>query len=82
MLERMETQDDLVERAAIALEVNVAELLKRWPQTIPVFLKYKTACVGCSLASFETLYDVVNNYGIPPDQLLQDLRNAIGNVNT
>ena len=78
----METPNDTVNEAAITLDLNVAELLKRWPQTIPVFLNHKTACVGCSLAPFENLYDVVNNYGIPLDQLLQDLRNAISHVNT
>ncbi len=45
-------------------ELTVAELLQRWPQMIPVFLRRHMACVGCTMAPFETLADVTAVYGI------------------
>ncbi len=43
---------------------SVAELLARWPQVIPVFLRHHMSCVGCSMAAFETLEDAARIYGI------------------
>jgi len=54
-------------------EMSVAQVLKTWPKTIPVFLRLRTACVGCSMAQFDTLADVSRNYGIPIEQLLNEL---------
>ncbi len=35
--------------------VLISELLDQYPQLIPVFLSRGMACVGCSMARFETL---------------------------
>ena len=45
-------------------ELTVADLLARWPQAIPVFLRRQMACVGCTMSPFETLADVTAVYGI------------------
>lgn len=55
----------------------VAEVLDTWPQVIPVFLKHKTACVGCVMARFETLADVSRNYGIPTEELIHELMKSL-----
>ena len=43
----------------MALEISasmlISDLLERHPQLIPVFLRHGMACVGCSMARFETL---------------------------
>jgi len=51
----------------------VSTILDTWPQTIPVFLRYRADCAGCSMAPFCTLEDVVHYYHIPQDLLLQEL---------
>jgi hybrid cluster-associated redox disulfide protein len=58
-------------------EMIVAEVLKTWPQTILVFLRHKTACVGCAMSPFETLLDVSKNYEIPIETLLGELHQSI-----
>ncbi len=63
-------------------DMIVAEVLKAWPQTIPVFLRRKTACVGCVMSPFETLVDVSKNYQIPLDELLDELAISISSDNT
>lgn len=62
--------------AALA-QLTVAELLARWPQTIPVFLHHQMACVGCVMSPFETLADAAASYGIPLPQFIGELQETI-----
>ncbi len=66
----MDTQD-------LTLYTDIAVLLARWPQTIPVFLKRHMACVGCHMSAFETVADAAQIYGFHPDGLLAELRAAV-----
>jgi hybrid cluster-associated redox disulfide protein len=56
---------------------TVAELLRDWPETIPVFLRFNMACVGCGMAAFEHLADAAKIYNIPPEQFLERLNETI-----
>lgn len=58
-------------------QISVAELLGAWPQAIPVFLRYRLDCVGCSMAAFETLADVIAIYRLPAERFLTDLERSI-----
>ena len=62
----------------IQLNLTVADVLARWPETAAVFLKHKTACVGCTMAPFETLQDVVVNYDLSGEEFLQELSAILG----
>jgi hybrid cluster-associated redox disulfide protein len=57
--------------------MTVAEILELWPQTIPVFLRYQTSCVGCSMNIFETLEDAMRIYHLQQTDFLQDLQRSI-----
>lgn len=58
-------------------ELTVAEVLRRWPETIPVFFRHSMACVGCAMASFETLADVAAIYGLQLSRFLSELQQTI-----
>jgi hybrid cluster-associated redox disulfide protein len=60
------------------LEANliVAEVLARWPQTIPVFIRHRMACVGCAMAPFETLSEIAAVYKLDLDRFLNELQQA------
>jgi len=58
----------------------VADLLQIYPQTIPVFNKYKMGCVGCVMAPFETLTEATAIYKIPLNQFIFDLETVIKEV--
>ena len=62
---------------SIQAELTVAETLDCWPQTIPVFLGRRMACVGCTMTPFETLADVATIYGLDLSLFLYDLRQAV-----
>lgn len=66
-----------MKRSSISLELVVADLLKAWPQSIPVFLSYRLGCVGCAMSSFDTLADVVAIYHLPSNRFLSELQQAI-----
>lgn len=55
----------------------VADVLDRWPQTIPVFIQHRMACVGCAMAPFETLAEATAIYGMSTDRFVNELREAI-----
>lgn len=55
----------------------VADLLKIRPETIPVFIKYRMACVGCAMSSFETIKDAASIYRLPYQQFLNELQQVI-----
>jgi len=61
----------------LILDLIVADVIDKWPQTIPVFMKYRLGCIGCAMAPFDTLADVLNNYNLKPDSLLSELNQAV-----
>ncbi|MBF6613342.1 MAG: DUF1858 domain-containing protein [Chloroflexi bacterium] len=61
---------------------TVAGVLACWPQTVPVFMRYRLACVGCSLARFELINDVAAIYGINPAGFLRELQQTIEGGNS
>jgi hybrid cluster-associated redox disulfide protein len=57
-------------------DMNIAEILQRWPQTRAVFQKLHTACVGCVMAPFDTIADVAFQYRLDEHELLRRIREA------
>ena len=57
--------------------LTVAEVLGRWPQTIPVFLRHRMACVGCVMAPFETVAEVAFVYRLNLSSFLEELQERI-----
>jgi hybrid cluster-associated redox disulfide protein len=58
-------------------DLTVAEVMARWPQTIPVFFRYRMACVGCPIAPFETMAEVAAIYGLNLSRFLNELEQII-----
>lgn len=58
-------------------DLTVAEVLERWPQTVSAFQRLKTACVGCTMAPFDTLRDVARIYNYDLDEVMGTMREAI-----
>lgn len=58
-------------------DLTVADVLERWPKTVAAFQQLKTACVGCTMAPFDTLRDVANIYHLDLDVVMAAMREAI-----
>ena len=61
----------------ITPQLMVADVLARWPEVIPVFIHHRMACVGCSMAAFETLGDALSIYGLEAEAFFIQLEKAI-----
>jgi len=61
--------------------MTVAEILENWPATVSVFQGYKTACVGCTMAQFDTMVDVARIYELELTELMAALHDSASNGN-
>jgi hybrid cluster-associated redox disulfide protein len=66
-----------MEQPQLEAGLTVAEVLAHWPQTIPVFLRHRMACVGCAITPFETLAEVAKIYKLDLGCFLSELEQII-----
>jgi len=66
-----------MDKRVITLDSTIAEIMERWPKTIPVFLEKRMVCVGCHMSKFDTLEDALRNYGYLPEEFLGELNQII-----
>jgi hybrid cluster-associated redox disulfide protein len=58
-------------------QIVLKELFTRWPATMPVFLRHHMICVGCTMSTFDTLAEAMNNYSLESTSFLTELMDAI-----
>ena len=66
-----------MEPQTISSHVTAAEVMQRWPATVPVFIRHRLACVGCPFAPFETLAEIPAIYGLCADEFMGELQQSI-----
>lgn len=57
--------------------LTVETVLKKWPQSISIFLSAGTKCPGCFMEQFCTLEDVAGIYGLRVEELMRDLAECV-----
>jgi len=62
---------------AIKKEMLTSEVVKKYPQTIPIFLEYGLHCIGCAFAQDETLDEATKVHQIDLEKFLKDLNKII-----
>jgi hybrid cluster-associated redox disulfide protein len=58
-------------------DMTVAEILEEWPETVSVFQDFKTACVGCVMAPFDTMVDVARIYELELSEIMGALHRVV-----
>jgi hybrid cluster-associated redox disulfide protein len=58
-------------------DMNIEEIIRRFPQTIPVFRRFGIDCVQCQLSEYENLQRGAKVHGIDLQALLADLNDSI-----
>lgn len=56
---------------------SVNEVMRRWPQTMWLFMHYRMACPGCPVGEFHTVEEAALEYRIPLGTFLSELRKAV-----
>jgi len=57
--------------------MNIREVIEKYPEVIPIFQKYNMGCIGCIAASFEKLSDIASVHGVNVKTFINDLNDAI-----
>jgi hybrid cluster-associated redox disulfide protein len=73
----MDTNTNPIKEFQIQPDMKVEAALQRWPETIPVFVKHRMACVGCIMAGFESISGAAKIYRLPLNGFLEELQQAI-----
>lgn len=55
----------------------LSEIMRKWPQTVPVFLRHRMHCVGCRIGPFHTIGDACAEYGLDEAAFRREIRQAI-----
>ena len=63
----------------ITKEMNIREVIEKYPEVIPVFQKYSMGCIGCIAASFEKIRDIAAVHGVDVDTFVKDLNDQLKN---
>jgi hybrid cluster-associated redox disulfide protein len=61
----------------ITKEMKIDEVLKKYPETVEIFVKNGFHCIGCAVASLESIEDGARVHGIDTDKLVGELNAAI-----
>ena len=59
--------------ANLSKEMNIIEVVSKYPQTAQVFMKHGMGCFGCAAARFENIEQGAAAHGIDVEVLINDL---------
>ena len=65
---------------AITGDMNIQDIVSKYPQTLSIFFKYGLGCIGCHASSYESLAEGVMMHGIELDAILKDLNKLIAKI--
>ena len=60
----------------IKSDMPISDVVRKHPETIPVFMKHGLHCIGCAVAAFESIAEGAAAHGIEVDALMNDLNEA------
>ena len=63
----------------ITENMNIKEVIDKYPETVSVFVKYNMGCIGCIAASFEKIKDIAGVHGVDVNSFVEDLNAAVKN---
>ena len=63
----------------ITENMNIKEVINKYPETVSVFSKYNMGCIGCIAASFEKIKDIAGVHGVDVKSFVKDLNSVVKN---
>ena len=61
----------------ITKDMNILEIVEKYPQSVEVFQKYGLGCVGCAAARYENLEAGGKIHGVDIDKMIEDINAVI-----
>ena len=63
----------------ITRETLISDIVENCPEAMPAFQAIGMHCMGCAMASGETLEQACAAHGVDPDEVLEALRDYLEN---
>jgi len=64
--------------ATITKDMNITEVVSKYPQAAQVFMNHGMGCFGCAAARFENIEQGAMAHGIDVESLIKDLNSSVG----
>lgn len=61
----------------VTKDMNILEAVQNYPIAVEVFQKHGLECVGCMIASGETLGEGIAAHGLNPDAIVAEINELI-----
>lgn len=61
----------------ITKDMNIEEVVNKYPETMMVFMKHGMHCIGCHISAFENIEEAAMVHGIDVNALLEDLNSVV-----
>lgn len=61
----------------VTKEMNIIEIVQKYPQSLEIFAKYGLGCIGCAAARFENLEAGAKVHGFDPDEMVAEINALI-----
>lgn len=55
----------------------IGDIVKKYPDSVEVLLKNGMHCIGCHVATWETIEQAATGHGIDIDKLLEEVNGAL-----
>jgi hybrid cluster-associated redox disulfide protein len=72
----MAQQERSMAEMSITKEMPIGDVVRSYPQTVPVFMQHGLHCIGCAVAAFESIEEGAVAHGIDIDALIKDLNDV------
>lgn len=61
----------------VSKDMNILDIVQKYPESIEVFAKYGLGCIGCAAARFENLEAGAKVHGFDPDEMVDEINALI-----
>lgn len=55
----------------------ISELVDKYPESVQVMQRHGLHCIGCHVATWETIEQGANAHGIDPDKLVSEINKIL-----
>lgn len=60
----------------LSVNSNIMEVIAQYPKAAEIFAKNGLPCVGCAAARFESIADIVGEFGIDGEALVKEIKKS------
>ncbi|MBZ1356381.1 MAG: DUF1858 domain-containing protein [Candidatus Nealsonbacteria bacterium] len=61
----------------IKKEMKIGEVIRKYPKTVKVFIRYNLGCVSCPMAEPESIEEAAEVHGLNIDEFLMELNKVV-----